>query len=113
MNSYNIGEPLSYVGTLTGQSNYSAIENVVNMGSVTFIGSTSSLYIGGIAGRLLNSSIIRNCVNYGPVTHSGVSSSDSFIGGIAGICDSSSTNYIQNCANYGPITKNNSGLNFF
>ena len=79
-----------YVGGIIGECYASngpcTIENSVNMGSVTFsgsIGSSSSLYLGGVVGYLSFSSTVKNCANYGDVTHSGTSY-NSNIGGIAG-----------------------------
>ena len=87
------------------------VENVVNIGSVTFnldIDS-NSVYIGGIAGMLSVSSssgvVVKNCVNYGSVTVSGTIY-ESHIGGIVGNAGSGENKFIRNCANYGTITHN-------
>ena len=88
------------------------IENSVNIGSVTFRGSISgsngNLYLGGIAGWIYSSNLdstVKNCANYGDVTHSGTSSS-SYIGGVVGRSDGSSSKrvYIYNSLNHGTIT---------
>ena len=101
----------SKTSTTASFSGYCAsciIENVVNMGSVTYIGITTvNFFAGGIVGRLLYSSTARNCVNYGSVTYKGTSTSSSSIGGIFGLCGVEySAKFIQNCANFGTITNN-------
>ena len=96
----------SDVGSICGRCESCVIESVVNMASVTYIGSASDNFCAsGIIGRFLGTSTIRNCVNYGPVTYSGTSTNDAQIGGIAGMCGGE-IKPIQNCANYGTITNN-------
>ena len=113
VNSYSdssgyFGGIIGYCQTYNGPC---VIENNVNMASVAFTGSTSSiLLLGGIAGYLSASNkevTVRNCVNYGSVTHSGTVS-DAYIGGIIGYSSGGSSNkvFIQNCLNYGTITHN-------
>ena len=86
------------------------IENIVNMGSITFKGKMGLIYIGGIAGSLSYSSslkheiFVRNCANYGSLSHTGDSNTPN-IGGIV----ATSSGYpqwevhIHNCLNYGAI----------
>lgn len=97
------------VGGLVGYAILKAgplvIENVVNMGNISFGGSCSNLYIGGIVGIIPFSSnqsaTIRNCANYGSVTstHGGLT----YMGGIVGMSNGTAIKSIINCANYGAI----------
>ena len=84
----------------------------MNMASVSFTGTTNSnwLYLGGIIGhtKTQNKEVTaRNCANYGSITHSGTIN-DTYIGGIIGFSDGSSSIdvFIQNCLNYGTINHN-------
>ena len=115
----------TYVGGILGNCNTingpCAIENSVNMGSVTFnwiIGSGYYLYLGGIAGYLSssssNGSTVKNCANYGDAINSGEGST-SFIGGIVGYSAGSSSSkrmYIYNCLNHGTITQDGTTYNY-
>ena len=103
-NSYSSSNPT--IGSISGYCASCAIESIVNMESVAYIGSGSNFCVGGIVGRLTDLSTIKNCVNYGTVTYSGNSTGDGQIGGITGMCAGSGTKSIQNCANYGAITNN-------
>ena len=94
------------IGAITGYCESCVIESIVSLTSVAFTGGSSSSYLGGIIGRLIESGTIKNCVNYGPVTHSGTSAFGSYIGGIVGLSGGTSVKFIQNCANYGAITNN-------
>ena len=78
-----------------------ALENVVNMGSVTFAGYTpySQVNIGGIAGYFKSNTRITNCANYGTVTVN-VSVNGLYIGGLFGSYNGPG---IQNSINYGAI----------
>ena len=109
----------AYIGGIIGycqpNSNMYVIENVVNMGSVTFKGNASgqSSCLGGITGSISSTSSsheanITNCVNYGSVSHAG-SSVSLYIGGIIGYSKGASTIkpiFIQNCLNYGVLSSN-------
>ena len=97
-----------FIGHCTASAGSCAIENNVNMGSVTFDGTNDQLRLAGIASQLGSSvsytTYVRNCVNYGPLTHSGTNKRTSNIGGIVGsLGDTEYYKYIQNCANYGTI----------
>ena len=97
-----------FVGNCIASAGSCAIENNVNMGSVTLNGVNRQLHLAGIAGKLGSSasyvSYVRNCVNYGSVTHSGTNKRTSNLGGIVGaLGDTNQYKYIQNCANYGTI----------
>ena len=112
------GSNYAYVGGIIGycyaDDGKCAIENSVNMGSVSFSGyirsSSYSLNLGGIAGYLYSyiyDSTVKNCANYGDVTYSGTSWS-SYIGGIVGYSDSYYSSYgvyIYNSLNHGTITQ--------
>ena len=111
------GSDNAYIGGIIGycitDNGTCTIENSVNMGSVAFSG--RNLYLGGIAGHLYSYEYditVMNCANYGDVTHSG-RSWWSYIGGIIGRSDSSSSTrvYIYNCLNHGTITHNGTGTN--
>ena len=106
--SHNVG---GIVGSITISNGKWAIENAVNMGSVTSkIQTEYDSYTGGISGESFfykNESYIRNCVNYGSVTFSGASKT-SYIGGITGSLYYREYNlkgFIQNCLNYGSISE--------
>ena len=100
------------VGKCYATKAYCAIENSVNMASVTFYGNTeSTLFLGGIAAYFYSSSnwnsTAKNCANYGSLIHFG-NSSNSYIGGVNGYYygGSSEEVRIQNCLNYGSIVHN-------
>lgn len=101
------GRSDAYVGGVIGGSSYGAIENIVNMGRVTFNGNLpdSVSYVGGIIGhgRNYGTDYIINCVNYGSITFSGKSMLSSAVGGIVG---HSTYLNVYNCLNYGSITHN-------
>ena len=107
----------AYIGGIIGRcyanNGPCAIENTVNMGSVTFNGNKSNyLHLGGISGRLTSSYefsfVVKNCANYGDVTGSG-EGSPTYIGGIVGYSQGGAekSTSIVNCLNYGTITNNN------
>ena len=108
-----VGGVISYCGSYISTCN---IENVVNMASVIFDGSTSNnAFLGGIAGYLTTTLgrevIVKNCANYGTITYSGKRANYANIGGIAGgIVASMSGGYekmqICNCLNYGTTEHN-------
>ena len=85
------GSFYAFVGGIIGECiadfGLCAIENSVNMGSVTFDGDISGyLYLGGISGYLSSydySSTVKNCANYGGITHFG-QNRNAYIGGIVG-----------------------------
>ena len=100
----------AYVGGIIGQfitSRKGVIENVVNMGSISFEGSVSGgLHLGGIVGVAWSSDnefVIKNCVNYGPITSCETLSESNSLGGIVGQ-SIYGRKQIQNCLNYGDIT---------
>ena len=96
-----------YIGSITGDCESCVIENIMNMGSVTFAGNAISIRLSGIVGRILGSSSVRNCVNYGQITNIGFIENMLYIGGIVGTsAGSDATKSIQNCINYGTITTN-------
>ena len=109
--SYSFGD--ASIGGIIGIcSGPCTIENSVNMGSVSFSGSTGDiLSLGGITGWLSSSdynAIVKNCANYGDVTDSG-ESGNTYIGGIVGDSQGSSSTksvYIYNSLNHGTITYN-------
>ena len=97
------------IGSCTSATMPCNIENCVNMGNVTFDGSstgTNELHLGGICGHLRSSGTVvpfmRNCANYGLITH-GFTTTSAYAGGIVGRGFGSSSAYlhIQNCFNYG------------
>ena len=87
-----------------------AIENCINMGSLSFTETTNNyLHMGGIIASLSSSgeSCIKNCVNYGSVTHSGtVTDTYTYIGGIVGDYRGShlGNDFFHNCINYGIVS---------
>ena len=93
------------------------IENVVNMGSISFNHNiTANLYLGGIAGSLVRTNhevIVRNCANYGSISLTN-STTKLYMGGIVGYSNGFSSNSIsiQNCLNYGELSNTWSGNNF-
>lgn len=95
----------SLVGSCDSLNGGCAIENSVNMASVTFTGSAdSNIYIGGLAGYIDSyqsyvSSVV-NCVNYGTVAQAGKANSYSAVGGLLG---GSTGVLIANCVNYGTL----------
>ena len=110
-NSY-AGPSSVYVGTIIGRCRATSepcnIENIVNMGNISFGGDTTNiLFLGGICGYVGSSdfgSVIKNCANYGAVTHS-KKTYDAYIGGIVGsyLFTSTKISFIQNCLNYGEV----------
>ena len=95
---------------LFGNSQGSAIQNVVIDGSCSFGSSYSSgsLYIGSVLGECRSTNglcIIESVVNMGSVVFEGNVDDIMFIGGISGYI--SSSNYpitLKNCVNYGHVT---------
>lgn len=89
------GSDNAYVGGISGYCKLyqpsgtgpCRISNSVNLGSVSFDGSTgNSLYLGGIVGRI-DCQVVTNCANYGPITVSGNVGNDTYVGGIVGLAD--------------------------
>ena len=101
----------AYIGGIAGQIDRGnegcAIENCVNMASITYDENSDNIfYLGGIIGYFYSPDPrIKNCANYGSITYSGTSFSPE-IGGIVGKITSTGSEkvYIQNCLNYGTIT---------
>ena len=114
--SYTSGD--AYIGGIIGwcQTTQRAclIENIVNMGSVTFsVNLPSDLHFGGIAGVMMSTSYdvtMKNCINYGTVTHRGTVKTYFDMGGIVGHAIGK-TIYIQNCINYGTIQYSGTTIN--
>ena len=118
-NHYSTSSGNSFAGAIIGkcESNFNQciIENTVNMGRVTLSGnmsgSSTTLYLGGIAGDLKYFSfdiIVKNCANYGEAIFTGTGGYP-LIGGIVGSSWRSSTSgliSIQNCINYGTLSNN-------
>ena len=100
------------IGWCRTMSSKCMIDDIVNMASVSFNGSTGSyLGIGGIAGAVSGEKyeiIVKNCANYGPLSNNGEVTNNANIGGIVGTCGREYYKYIQNCANYGTIDCANS-----
>lgn len=94
------------MGSIIGYCDSCTVVNNVNLASIAFTGNVNdrTVVIGGITARLTGPSTLRNCANYGTLTHAG-SSTDSFIGGIVGLC-SGTTISIQNTINHGTIMYN-------
>ena len=116
-NSYSGYAYIGGVIGFCGQTSASCIiENSINMGSLSYTGSSSygRLYIGGIAGSYISSFSavtemrIKNCANYGSITNQGTSEAP-YIGGVIGNIEGSTATFgsIQNCFNYGTILNNN------
>ena len=112
------GSDNGYVGGISGYCRLSQvsvtgtcrISNSVNLGSVSFDGSTENLlYLGGIVGRICWQ-VITNCANYGAITASGNVGNNSYVGGIVGMAGGGAGGgltgqyQITNCLNYGIIT---------
>lgn len=98
----------SVLGVCEPSSRSCSLQNIVNMGSVTFTGTAQRhLWVSGLAGVFFPASdasltfVIRDCVNYGTVTNSGKAYVNKYISGIVGEFYGGS---ISNCANYGTLT---------
>ena len=107
----------SIIGSCNINKNSCIIENIVNMGDISFINRYSlddyDLYVGGIIGYSNfnsysysgNDLVVKNCVNYGSITHSTENFGVIYFGGIIGESSSYFMNsYVQNCLNYGSIS---------
>ena len=118
--SASFGDEESHYGALVGYcvtlNGNCALENNVNMGSVTFNGDTSTnIFIGGLAGYFMTTgnhrSNVVNCANYGAVAHAGKTGTYVDIGGLLGGCNGGGDGaLIANCMNYGEI-HNEGGFN--
>ena len=100
-----------YISGICGQSNSTAdgckIQNCQNDGAISFYGSsTSSSYIGGIAGSTLKPSGISTCTNNGAIHMEATNGATAYIGGILGY--GTGNGQVANLYNYGDITANGS-----
>ena len=86
-------------------TNYTVtIENCKNYGEIE-----AKYYVGGVAGRLNQSSIVKNCINYntGTVSSTGYNSTTYYegcAGGIIGWVSAQGDNKVENCVNYANIS---------
>ena len=101
-----------YISGICGQSNSTAggckIQNCQNDGALYFYGtSTSSSYIGGIAGFTLKPSGVSTCTNNGAIYMDGSNGAAGYIGGIIGYTANGGT--LTDLHNRGDITV--AGLN--
>lgn len=99
---------LSTLGSCYAGYGQCLINNIVNMGSVTFSGNaTNNLFIGGILESLTAGEYegaIKNCVNYGTISFIGSCTPNTEIGGIVASTYGRLYNCtVSNCINYGSI----------
>lgn len=94
------------------------IENIVNIGRVTYAATSPSgayLSMGGIVGEyysILLNAHVRNCANYGSVVHSGASGSTAMGGIVGSVLGSYSADaQVQNSINYGIVAHTGSTKN--
>ena len=100
-----------HLGGIIGYASYNQyfsgtatkIKNCANYGSVTHMGASGSVYLGGISGLFIGKtpmSPIQNCLNYGLLTNHNTKSASQYSGGICGYAYFTS---IENCASLGGI----------
>lgn len=89
-NIYLTGELLEayvYIGGIAGvlspKYDTSLIMNCINYGTITYYGTSSNAFIGGIIGHG-QQTIIQNCANLGRIINSGSFAGESYFGGIIG-----------------------------
>ena len=109
--SLYVGSSDVHIGGIAGYCSESAIENSINMASISFSGRASwDMYTGGIVGYFDTYNYeggIKNCANYGKILNNG-SSWDSYLGGIVGKYYLYKAIWLRNCLNYGNIKDNGS-----
>lgn len=105
----NISTGSLYIGGIAGYlrsyKQKTSIKNCANYGSVSHIGTSRILFIGGIAGfsdfRPSLWRFIQNCLNYGAILNNNTESGNQYIGGIAGRAIHL---IIENCVSAGKIS---------
>ncbi len=99
VNSGSVLGSYSYVGGITGYTNYAYIDRCSNTDSVSGIG-----YIGGMVGFVSGYTNIYDCSNQGAISSTGT-----YTGGIVGYYNTNSAyKYLQRCTNSGKVTSTSS-----
>ena len=92
----------TFIGGIVGYHNSATWANNVNKGTITVNSTANQLKIGGLAGRLANSTI-SDCTNNGAVSFAGehTSNGNVYIGGLIGCLQDASN--IKGCINNGDV----------